>query len=215
MPPDQRSLLQQRTSGLKAPAAAVTEAALALRRFSSLHASLRSAVARVALDHGLAAMALREPTDDRDMDLDGVRAGLTKWMKAGAQPWELPAAAVHFVLACHGAESVSAGTYDALQAVSDACEDCGGDGYHQDDSHPGNPSFTCEACAGHGRVPKGSQEMLRVERAARELSAMLDGEPGMWTLGDTIIEDDEAANALLSLHDHLNDLTNAREAVDA
>ncbi len=87
-------------------------------------------------------------------ELEQIRAEIAGWIEAGAQPWELPASAAHFVLACYGAESNPAGTFDALLAVSEECEDCGGDGYHQDDSHPGNPSFTCGTCNGHRRVPR-------------------------------------------------------------
>ncbi len=53
--------------------------------------------------------------------------------------------------------------------------------------------------------------LLNVERAARELDAMFSGEPGAWTL-DTVEVYGQAASALLSLHDYLNDVTNARSA---
>jgi hypothetical protein len=53
-----------------------------------------------------------------------------------------------------------------------------------------------------------------VEQAARELDALFDGEVSHWTLDGKKVTEDAAA-ALLSLHDYLNDLQNAREALNA
>lgn len=62
----------------------------------------------------------------------------------------------------------------------------------------------CPACA--------YREAIRsVEGAARELDALFDGAPGRWTLAGEEIEE-EAATALLSLHDYLNDVTFALTA---
>lgn len=87
-------------------------------------------------------------------DLATVQADIAAWTATGARPWDLPAGAVRFALDCRGAEANPIGTMDALRAVSDKCGDCHGDGYHQDDSHPGNAATACEACGGHGRVAK-------------------------------------------------------------
>ncbi|MET0601831.1 MAG: hypothetical protein ABW167_07565 [Baekduia sp.] len=58
------------------------------------------------------------------------------------------------------------------------------------------------------RASPGFQALLNAERAAREVTKLLDGAPGEWTLDGEQLTD-EAASALLSLHDFLNDVTNA------
>jgi hypothetical protein len=94
-------------------------------------------------------------TDDEPGDeLEKVRVALAEWIGAGAQPWEMPAVAAHFVLDCHGCESVSVGTWATLLAVSDECEECCGEGVFRDESHPAAGSTECDRCKGHGRVPK-------------------------------------------------------------
>lgn len=87
-------------------------------------------------------------------ELEKVQTELADWIGAGAQPWELPAVAAHFVLSCYGLEAVPVGTHDALQAVSDECEECCGEGEFRDESYPGTSSTDCDHCKGHGRVPK-------------------------------------------------------------
>ena len=95
-----------------------------------------------------------ESGSDRVIDpLDEARADLAKWAAAGSNPWELPASAVHFALDCHGCESNPIGTAASLDALTDECEQCCGEGFFQDDSHPANPCVGCEWCRGHGRVP--------------------------------------------------------------
>lgn len=86
------------------------------------------------------------------------RTALAKWQAEGGQPWDLPSEAAHFALACHGCEANKAGTFEALMAVSDECDECSGDGSHCDDSHPGNHAHPCDRCGGHGRVPKGTPQ---------------------------------------------------------
>lgn len=58
------------------------------------------------------------------------------------------------------------------------------------------------------RASPGFRALLNVERAAREVTKLLDGEPSQWTL-DGVEISEEAASALLSLHDFLNDVTNS------
>ncbi len=52
-------------------------------------------------------------------------------------------------LASHGCERAVAGTNAALSALTIECPECHGHGFHQDDSHPGNATHTCEHCKGH------------------------------------------------------------------
>jgi hypothetical protein len=60
--------------------------------------------------------------------------------------------------------------------------------------------------------------LLNVERAAREVDAFFGGKHGRWTFERKVLGEDDgenAATALLSLHDYLNDATMAREALAA
>jgi hypothetical protein len=59
--------------------------------------------------------------------------------------------------------------------------------------------------------PGEGAAMRNVENAARELDALFGGFPGRWTL-DRVRLSDDAASVLLSLHDWLNDVANARAA---
>lgn len=60
-------------------------------------------------------------------------------------------------------------------------------------------------------VRRERDALLEVERSAREVTGLFGGVPGRWTLADEEVQE-EAATALLSLHDHLNDVVNARSA---
>jgi len=51
----------------------------------------------------------------------------------------------------------------------------------------------------------------KMEAAAREVTAMLSGSPGRWKLDGRRVSED-AADALLSLHDYLNELEACRVA---
>jgi hypothetical protein len=82
-----------------------------------------------------------------------VRAALREWWANGGEPQELPAEAAFYALDCHGMEANPVGTRDALLAVSVECPGCDGEGFHQDDSHPGNPAIPCVICHGHRRIP--------------------------------------------------------------
>lgn len=52
------------------------------------------------------------------------------------------------------------------------------------------------------------ERLRRVERAARELDEFFDGKPGRWTLDRRVLSDG-AADAMLSLHDYLNEVAYA------
>lgn len=58
-----------------------------------------------------------------------------------------------------------------------------------------------------------TKALAHVEAAARELDALFGGDAGAWTLDGEPV-DGEAVSALLSLHDYLNDATNARAALE-
>jgi hypothetical protein len=85
-------------------------------------------------------------------------------------------------------------------------------------------SQTSRRCAATGQMehPRGGcpscdrevTALLNVEKAARELDELFYGEPDAWRL-DGMHVGSEASSALLSLHDYLNDVTNAREDSDA
>jgi hypothetical protein len=83
-----------------------------------------------------------------------VKDALAAWVAAGVAPEDLPPAAFHFAASCHGAEANPVGTWDALEALSDVCDECAGDGYFLDDSHPANLREACNICRGHGRLPR-------------------------------------------------------------
>lgn len=53
-----------------------------------------------------------------------------------------------------GCEIAASGTVAAHAAHTVRCPDCHGVGYHQDDSHPGNESTTCDRCGGHRVIPR-------------------------------------------------------------
>jgi hypothetical protein len=55
--------------------------------------------------------------------------------------------------------------------------------------------------------------LLNVEKAARELDVFFTGRPGRWKLDGRLLSED-AAIALLSLHDYLNELEAARTYPD-
>jgi hypothetical protein len=100
---------------------------------------------------------IAKPSDEIRDDYRAARAALGEWVKGWLneelETWDLPASAVHFVVAAHGAEVNPVGTYEALVALTEECEDCSGEGYFQDDSHPGCHAITCTTCDGHRRVP--------------------------------------------------------------
>jgi hypothetical protein len=83
-----------------------------------------------------------------------VKDALAAWIDGGAAPEDLPPVAFHFAAACHGAEASPIGTEDALLALTDECDECSGEGYFQDDSHPANPREACETCHGFGRLSR-------------------------------------------------------------
>jgi hypothetical protein len=64
------------------------------------------------------------------------------------------AAVFDMLSAAAGQETAPIGTREALAFATERCPDCGGDGYHQDDSHPGNEAVDCDRCGGTGRIPK-------------------------------------------------------------
>lgn len=53
-----------------------------------------------------------------------------------------------------GMEIAPDGSSAALAALTVRCPACYGQGYHQDDSHPGNQAATCERCGGHCVIPR-------------------------------------------------------------
>ncbi len=57
-----------------------------------------------------------------------------------------------------GCEIAPQGTVAAHAAHTVRCPDCYGEGYHQDDSHPGNAATTCERCAGHRVIPRTTHQ---------------------------------------------------------
>lgn len=63
------------------------------------------------------------------------------------------------------------------------------------------------------RLPTEHEALLSVERAARELDALFDGKPGCWTLGGWRVVNDDVSEALLSLHDYLNDVEVGRHGL--
>lgn len=62
------------------------------------------------------------------------------------------------------------------------------------------------------RQSRVAAALLNMERAARELDALFDGEPDAWRL-DGVWVAPAAATALLSLHDYLNDVDAARTCI--
>lgn len=58
------------------------------------------------------------------------------------------------------------------------------------------------------------EALENVVTAAREIDQVFGGEPGRWTLDRKVVRE-PLASALLSMHDYLNDVTNARAALVA
>ncbi len=68
-------------------------------------------------------------------------------------------------------------------------------------------------CAELDALRRDHAALLNVETAARELDALFGGTAGAWILDGQDV-DGEAASALLSLHDYLNDVLIARQPMD-
>jgi hypothetical protein len=61
---------------------------------------------------------------------------------------------------------------------------------------------------------RANARLAAIEREARKVDARFGGEgPGRWTFDGEPLEDGPTTDALLSLHDHLNDIERERAAV--